>query len=140
MLCPSKWPCLLQKDTAETKASWWRAQRSRLRRDLVLIAQPAHLLSDLIKRPEAPWPGKAAGGGAIAYLFSPLQFIPTFIPRIGQLDDLRELFLGTTIGRKFNPAAALKKCEERAEVACAVQIARCEDTTRDLRQRRALEA
>ena len=128
----------LQKDTTAVTTSWWQAQRARLRRDLVSIAKQAHLLSLLIKRPEVPWPAKLAGGCAIAYLFSPIQAIPTFIPLIGQLDDLFVLFLGTKIVRKFSPATVLKECEERAEVAFSVQVARWEDMIRDLRQRGAL--
>jgi uncharacterized membrane protein YkvA (DUF1232 family) len=111
--------------------SWWQAQRARLRRDLVFIAKQAHLLSLLIKRPEVPWPAKIAGGCAIAYLFSPIQLIPTFIPVIGQLDDLLVLFLGTRIVRKFSPPAVLKECEERAEVASSVQVGRWEDMIRN---------
>lgn len=116
--------CQVQKDTATVTTNWWEAQRTRLRRNLVLITRQAHLLSLLIKRPEVPWPVKLAGGCAIAYLFSPIQLIPTFIPLIGQLDDLFVLFLGTKIVRKFSPAAVLKECEERAEVASSVQVER----------------
>jgi len=124
----------LQKDTVLMTNRWWQAQRTRLRRDLVFIAKQAHLLSLLIKRPEVPWPAKIAGGCAIAYLFSPIQLIPTFIPVIGQLDDLLVLFLGTRIVRKFSPPAVLKECEERAEVASSVQVGRWEDMIRNRRQ------
>jgi len=124
----------LQKDSVLMTNSWWQAQRARLRRDLVFIAKQAHLLSLLIKRPEVPWPAKIAGGCAIAYLFSPLQLIPTFIPVIGQLDDLLVLFLGTRIVRKFSPPSVLKECEERAEVASSVQVRRWEDMIRNRRQ------
>jgi uncharacterized membrane protein YkvA (DUF1232 family) len=30
----------------------------------------------------------------VAYIFSPIQLVPTFIPVIGQLDDLFVLWLG----------------------------------------------
>ena len=131
---PSK---CLQKDTEDARTSWWQAQRAQLRRDLVLITQQAHLLSLLIKRPEVPWPAKAAGCCAIAYLFSPIQLIPTFIPIIGQLDDLAVLFLGTRIVRKFTPAAVLQECEERAEVASSLLAARWQNIVRERWLRRA---
>jgi len=134
----SKGLCAPQKDTDEVTTGWWQAQRKRLRRDLVFITKQAHLLSLLIKRPEVPWPAKLAGGCAIAYLFSPIQLIPSFIPFIGQLDDLFVLFLGTRIVRKFSPAAVLKECEDRAEATSSAQVARWEDMIRDLRQRGAL--
>jgi uncharacterized membrane protein YkvA (DUF1232 family) len=93
---------------------------------LVLITKQAHLLSLLIKQPEVPWLAKVVSGCAVAYLFSPIQLIPTFIPLIGQLDDLMVLFLGTKIVRKFTPAEILKECEARAELASSVQVARWE--------------
>jgi len=105
---------------------WWRAQRLRLRRDLVFIAKQVHLLSLLMKRREVPWPAKAAGGCAIAYIFSPIQLIPTFIPVIGQLDDLLVLFLGTRVVRRFTPPSVLRECEALAESASSAQIARWE--------------
>jgi uncharacterized membrane protein YkvA (DUF1232 family) len=125
----------LQKETGAATTGWWQAQRERLRKDLVFITKQAHLLSLLIKRPEVPWPAKLAGGCAIGYLFSPIQLIPTFIPIIGQMDDLFVLFLGTRIVRKFTPPAVLKECEEHAEAASSRQVARWEDMIRDLRQR-----
>jgi uncharacterized membrane protein YkvA (DUF1232 family) len=132
MSCQSNYPA--QKDSGAGKTSWWQAQRIRLRRDLVLITKQAHLLSLLIKRPEVPWPAKLAGGCAIAYIFSPIQLIPSFIPVIGQLDDFLALFLGTKIVRKLSPAVVLKECEERAEVASFAQVKRWEDIIRDLWQ------
>jgi len=134
----SEFPAPLQKDTGTARISWWRAQRARLRRELVLLTKQARLLSLLIKRPEVPWPAKVAGGCAIAYIFSPIQLIPTFIPLIGQLDDLAVLFLATRIMRKFTPEAELKECEARAELSSYVQVARWENIIRDLRQCRAL--
>lgn len=135
---PSKCLSPLPKETCVASTSWWQAQRERLRKDLVFITKQAHLLTLLIKRPELPWPAKLAGGCAIGYLFSPIQLIPTFIPIIGQMDDLFVLFLGTRIVRKFTPPVVLKECEERAEVASSLRVARWEDIIRDLRQRGAL--
>lgn len=113
---------------------WWWAQRLRLRRDLIAIAKQVHLLSLLMKRPEVPWPAKAAGGCAIAYIFSPIQLIPTFIPVIGQLDDLVVLFLGTKVVRRFTPASVLSECEANAESASTAQIARWEHLLHSARQ------
>lgn len=109
-----------------TVHEWWHAQRLRLRRDLISIAKQVRLLSLLMKRREVPWPAKVAGGCAIAYIFSPIQLIPTFIPVIGQLDDLVVLFLGTRVVRRFTPAAVLRECETLAESASSAQIARWE--------------
>src|SRR5215467_2625342 len=103
---------------------WWQAQKSRLERDLTLIAKQAHLLTLLIRHPEVPRTAKIAGGCAIAYIFSPIQLIPSFIPIIGQLDDLVVLLIGTKVIRKFTTASVLKECEARAELASSAQIAK----------------
>jgi len=105
---------------------WWQVQRVRVRRDLISIAKQVRLLSLLMKRREVPWLAKAAGGCAIAYIVSPIQLIPTFIPVIGQLDDLLVLFLGTRVMRRFTPPLVLKECETLAETASSAQIARWE--------------
>ena len=115
--------------------AWWRTQPSRLKRDLISIAKQAHLLSLLIKRPEVPWPAKIAAGCSVAYVFSPIQLIPSFIPVIGQLDDLLVLFLGTKLARKFTPVAVLQDCEARAEYAFLKQAAKLDEIVSDLRRR-----
>ena len=104
--------------------SIWQAQRSRLRRDLVFIAKEVNLLALLLRHPEVPWPAKISGGCAVAYILSPIQIIPTFIPVIGQMDDLLVLFLGTRVVRKFTTASVLRECEAKAESASYAQIAR----------------
>ena len=111
---------------------WWQARR--LRQDLIFITKQVRLLSLLMKRPEVPWTAKVAGGCAIAYIFSPIQLIPTFIPVIGQLDDLVVLFLGTRVVRRFTPASVLKECETVAESASSAQIARWEYLIRNAGQ------
>jgi uncharacterized membrane protein YkvA (DUF1232 family) len=120
--------------------TWWQSQRLRLRRDLILVNQQVRLLSLLIKHPEVPWPAKITGGCAIAYIFSPIQLIPSFIPIVGQMDDLLVVYLGTRIMRKFAPAAVLNQCEALAHRASSAQIERWEHTLRDLRQNRASAA
>jgi uncharacterized membrane protein YkvA (DUF1232 family) len=106
--------------------AWWEARKSRLRRDIVFINKQVRLLSMLLRRPEVPWPAKLAGGCAIAYIFSPIQLIPTFIPVIGQLDDLVVLLVGTKIVRRFTPSALLSECELRAEQGSVMQVERWE--------------
>jgi uncharacterized membrane protein YkvA (DUF1232 family) len=123
MLEPLKSSNPLARKTAFSRV-WWQAQKSRLQRDLTLIAKQVHLFTLLIRHPEVPRPAKIAGGCAIAYIFSPIQLIPSFIPIIGQLDDLLVLFIGTKVIRKFTPMSVLKECEARAELASSAHIAK----------------
>jgi uncharacterized membrane protein YkvA (DUF1232 family) len=88
-----------------------RAQGSRFGRHLILAIKKVHLLSLLIRHPEVPWPAKVAGSCAIAYVFSPVQLIPSFIPLIGQLDDLLVIFVGTKLVYKLTPNRVIAECE-----------------------------
>src|SRR5215469_3260757 len=114
--------------------SWWSPHRSRLRRDIVFINKQVRLLSILLRRPEVPWPAKIAASCAIAYIFSPIQLIPSFIPVIGQMDDLLVLLVGVKIVRKFTPSVLLYECELRAEQGSSMQMERWERSLRDFRQ------
>lgn len=111
---------------------WWQSQRVRLRRDLILLNKRVRLLSLLVKHPRVPWPAKIPGLFAISYIFSPIQLIPSFIPIVGQMDDLLVLYLATRMVRKLAPAAVLNECEGLAESASAAQMERWEHTLRDL--------
>ena len=55
--------------------------------------------------------------GTAAYLFSPIQLIPSFIPVIGFLDDLLILFLGVKLLQKIIAPDVLAECRELAEAA-----------------------
>jgi len=103
---------------------------------LVIINKQARLLLLLIRRSEVPWLAKVVGGCAIGYIFSPVQLIPSFIPLIGQMDDLLVLFLGTRVARKLTPVPVLNECEVLAERASSAQIERWERMLHRLRQSR----
>jgi uncharacterized membrane protein YkvA (DUF1232 family) len=51
-----------------------------------------------------------------AYLLSPVQLIPSYIPVIGFLDDLLVLFLGIKLLQRIIPADVLAECRYRAAV------------------------
>jgi uncharacterized membrane protein YkvA (DUF1232 family) len=74
-----------------------------------------------LKHPRAPRSVRFIAGCAVAYIFSPVQLIPTFIPVIGQLDDLLVLFLGMKLVRKWTPAGILAECEARSGLLVSIQ-------------------
>jgi uncharacterized membrane protein YkvA (DUF1232 family) len=51
----------------------------------------------------------------VSYLLSPVQLIPTFIPVIGQLDDIVVLLIGMKLLRRLTPCDVIAECEERAK-------------------------
>jgi uncharacterized membrane protein YkvA (DUF1232 family) len=58
-----------------------------------LLAE-VHLALRLLREPAVPTYLKAVPFAALAYVLSPLDFLPDFIPVIGQLDDIGVLLLG----------------------------------------------
>lgn len=83
----------------------------RWKRELISVVCQARTLAFALKHPDVPWLAKAAAGCAAAYILSPIQLIPTFIPVIGQMDDLAALYLGMKALRKLTPAVVLAECE-----------------------------
>ncbi len=54
---------------------------------LLLLPNLARLLARLLADPSVPGTAKVALGGMAAYLASPVDLIPDFIPFLGYLDD-----------------------------------------------------
>ena len=59
----------------------WKAASRRIKTELVYYRQVA-------KDPRTPWLSKLLIGLAIAYLLSPVDIIPDFVPILGHLDDV----------------------------------------------------
>ena len=81
---------------------------------LLMIMRQARTMLAVMKHPAVPWPAKLVAACSVGYIFSPIQLIPTFIPIIGQLDDLVVLLLGMKLLRRLTPAAILSECESGA--------------------------
>lgn len=65
---------------AATPAVTWREL-------LRFLPDVVRLLGRLAKDNRVPWHAKLAAGGALAYLVSPIDLIPDFLP-VGQVDDI----------------------------------------------------
>lgn len=52
------------------------------------LADSGRLLWRVARDPRVPWGAKVVAGGAMAYVISPIDVIPDFLPGVGQLDDL----------------------------------------------------
>jgi uncharacterized membrane protein YkvA (DUF1232 family) len=68
----------------------------------------------IMGHPSAPPFARIIAACSVGYLFSPIQFIPTFIPVIGQLDDLLVLVIAIGMVRRLTPRELLKECEDLA--------------------------
>ncbi len=92
---------------------WWRSGYQKWMRDASPILREIHILYRVLRHPQMPLRCRLVAGCAVAYIFSPIQLIPTFIPVIGQLDDLFVLWLGSKLLQKLTPRALLEECEAR---------------------------
>jgi uncharacterized membrane protein YkvA (DUF1232 family) len=71
------------------------------------LVSHARLALRLIREPRVPLLMKALPIAAVAYVISPLDFVPDVIPILGQLDDLGILLLGLESFLRFCPASAV---------------------------------
>lgn len=65
--------------------------------------QQAKLVVQLILDPKVPIYLKALPFAALAYLIFPVDFLPDFVPGLGQLDDLTILLLGAKVFIELAP-------------------------------------
>jgi uncharacterized membrane protein YkvA (DUF1232 family) len=88
----------------------WTQQAERLLMD-------AHVLYFVSKHPRTRWYIKCVAACSVAYLFSPVQLIPSFIPVIGFLDDFLVLLAAAKLVRRFTPPDLLQECRKLAEAS-----------------------
>lgn len=95
----------------ECKAAMnWRQQAQRLQKE-------AYVFYFVFKHPRTHWYTKGVAVCSVAYLFSPIQLIPSFIPVIGFLDDFVVLFVGAKMIERLTPPDLLKECRDLADSA-----------------------
>ncbi len=85
----------------------WRRRAQGLQKE-------AHVFYFVLKHPRTRWYSRLVAACTAAYLFSPIQLIPSFIPVIGILDDLLVVFLGLKLLQRITPADVLTECRELA--------------------------
>jgi uncharacterized membrane protein YkvA (DUF1232 family) len=65
--------------------------------------------------PRTPWYARAFSALVVAYLFSPIDLIPDFIPILGYLDDLVLVPLGIRLALKMIPADVMVDARKSAD-------------------------
>jgi uncharacterized membrane protein YkvA (DUF1232 family) len=66
----------------------------------------------LLRHPDTPWSVRVVATVAVGYVLSPIQLIPSFIPIIGQVDDVCVVFAGSRIIRMLVDPALLAECAD----------------------------
>ena len=67
--------------------------------------------------PHTPWYAKVVAAGVIAYMLSPVDLIPDFIPILGYLDDLLLVPAGVALALKLIPPGVMAEAREQARQA-----------------------
>ncbi|HEY9610472.1 YkvA family protein [Allocoleopsis sp.] len=88
----------------------WKQQVRKLKKETYAIYLAC-------KDSRVPWYARVFAGIIVAYAFSPIDFIPDFIPILGYLDDLLLVPLGIILVLKMIPPAVLEECRQKAEAA-----------------------
>ena len=76
------------------------------------LVNEARVMARVLRHPDSPWPARLIAAGATAYVFSPVQLIPTFIPIVGQLDDVLVICAAMRWIRRITPAPVFAECAD----------------------------
>ncbi len=93
-----------------SRAERWRERARQLKTE-------AHAVYLASRDPRVPWPTKLLAACVVAYLFSPIDLIPDFIPVLGYLDDLIVVPAGLMLVIKLIPANIMQEHREAARIA-----------------------
>jgi membrane protein DedA with SNARE-associated domain len=88
---------------------WVRDWAEALRRDVYAVYLAA-------RDPRVPWYAKAFVLMIAAYVVSPIDLVPDFIPVLGQVDDAILVPLGILVATKLMPPAVLDEHRRRATI------------------------
>ena len=87
----------------------------QLRQKARLLKRETTALYFAYRDPRTPWFARAFSALVVAYLFSPIDLIPDFIPILGYLDDLVLVPLGISLALKMIPKEVISDARERAD-------------------------
>ena len=64
---------------------------------------------DLMRDPRVPWRAKIIAGALVAYVASPIDLIPDFIPVLGYVDDLLVALIGGALLLRSVPGHVIEE-------------------------------
>ena len=90
----------------------WRERARRLELE-------AYRLCLVYRDPRVPWYARLFALGIAAYVLSPIDLLPDFIPVLGHLDDLVLVPLLVVLASRMIPPGVLAECQAAAEARLA---------------------
>ena len=91
----------------------------RLKKRAEALNRDVYALYVASRHPEVPRLSKLIVAAVVAYLLSPVDLIPDFIPVLGVLDDIVLLPLGVALAIRTIPPDVWRECRERADAGLA---------------------
>lgn len=95
---------------SSSRSSRWKVKAERLQSELIIIWF-------VLRRPGTPWPARMIACCVMAYVLSPVQIIPSFIPVIGFMDDAAVIATGLWLIRMLTPKKILQDARDHAQTA-----------------------
>jgi uncharacterized membrane protein YkvA (DUF1232 family) len=66
------------------------------------------------RHPQTPWYAKLVVASFVAYVVTPVDFVPDALPILGFVDDLIFIPLAVSLAIRFVPSPVLAECRTRA--------------------------
>jgi uncharacterized membrane protein YkvA (DUF1232 family) len=104
----------LNLEESQPRPTYLKQHITWAKRKFATVVTEIQTLQQLVSHPNAGASTKLVAACTVGYLFSPLQLIPSFIPVIGQLDDLLVVYVGMKLVRRLTPPAVISECESKA--------------------------
>lgn len=87
---------------------------SRCGKTIAAIFRDIKCLCLILKHPDTKWYVRAVLFFPVAYLCSPIQLFPNFIPVLGQLDDLFMIWIAKKLAVRLVSEKIRLECQEAA--------------------------
>lgn len=68
-----------------------------------------------VRHPRTPWYAKLLVAGLVAYVLTPVDFVPDVVPVLGLVDDIVFIPVALGIAMRLVPGAVFADCRSRAE-------------------------
>lgn len=107
---------ILNRDSSPMRLRLATIVNKSLGMTLVLL-QDVVFVYRLMRHPNTPWPAKALLSVPVMYLCSPIQVFPSFIPILGQVDDVFVIWVAKKLATKFVDVETRRECRAAATEA-----------------------
>jgi uncharacterized membrane protein YkvA (DUF1232 family) len=110
---------------SQPDTTYFKGRITWVKQRFATLLTEIQILRKLVSHPGSGLSAKVVAGCSVGYLFSPVQIIPSFIPVVGQLDDLFVVYIGMKLVRRLAPPEVIRECEDKALSASFVLSVPC---------------